>query len=123
MSKVTATPIVPITSLSIGNSASHVAYEIEYRATRLLESHPNFQGRSQWIHCRYSNGLLNVSGKLPSFYLKQIAQEVLRELEGVDQIENRIVVASPVGEIRCSGNSFAANQPQIADQSIPCQPR
>lgn len=73
--------------------------ETENRASSLLEANPHFRGRGRWVTCRCSNGQLYLEGKLPSFYLKQLAQETLRDLEGIKQIENRIVVADPRGAI------------------------
>ncbi len=84
---------------------------IEMRATCLLDRHPHFRGRGQWIRCRCRNGRLVLSGRLPSFYLKQVAQESLRMLDGVDHIENRIFVASPRGEVRSQAGRNASGQP------------
>jgi hypothetical protein len=74
---------------------------MEEQAFARLEAHPHFRGRSQWIQIRYRDRdrCLKLSGKLPSFYLKQLAQETLRQLNGVDTIENEIIVASPEGRI------------------------
>ncbi len=82
---------------------SDVSRQIELRAAEALECHPCFRGRGRWIQCRCLNRCLQLSGKLPSFYLKQLVQEVLRDLDGVDCIDNRIVVASPVGEVDQQG--------------------
>jgi osmotically-inducible protein OsmY len=71
---------------------------MEQRAFAALESHPHFRGRSKWIEIRYRDRCLSLRGKLPSFFLKQIAQESLRQLDGVDTIENQIVVVSPQGQ-------------------------
>jgi hypothetical protein len=76
---------------------------IEIAAEALLEQHPHFRGRSRWVRCRFRNGRLFLDGVLPSFYLKQLAQETLRGLEGVERLDNRIVVASPVGEVEPTG--------------------
>ena len=40
---------------------------------------------------------LYLSGQLPTFYLKQLVQEILRRLPGVQSIRNEIVVVSPYG--------------------------
>ncbi len=50
------------------------------------------------MHCNCRNRCLRLEGCVPSFYLKQLAQEAVRDLKGIDRIENQIVVASPVGE-------------------------
>jgi osmotically-inducible protein OsmY len=46
----------------------------------------------QRIRCRVSNGIVELSGDVPSFYSKQIAQEVLLTLDDVHRIENRLHV-------------------------------
>ena len=86
--------------------------QTELNAAALIESHPLFRGRGRWIECRCLGGSLYLSGKLPSFYLKQLVQELLRELEGIERIENGIVVASPVGEVECKS---------VSDTKQPCQ--
>ncbi len=73
--------------------------QTELRAAKALECHPSFRGRGRWIQCRCLNQCLQLNGKLPTYYLKQLVQEILRDLDGVDCIDNRIVVASPVGEV------------------------
>jgi osmotically-inducible protein OsmY len=49
------------------------------------------------ILCEYDNGTLFVSGKVPSYYLKQLVHSRLRGIEGVQQIEDQIQVVSPTG--------------------------
>ncbi len=72
---------------------------VEAQANELLECHPYFRGRSKWVKCRIDDGCLQLNGRLPSYFLKQVAQEILRQLPGVDRIENRIVVTSIHGDI------------------------
>lgn len=47
------------------------------------------------ISCDYHEGVLVLRGRLPSYYLKQMAQELVIHLDGIDNIENRIQVISP----------------------------
>ena len=51
---------------------------------------------SRQIACEYHDGTLILRGQVPSFYEKQLAQEALRRLEGVDQIVNKIEVATTI---------------------------
>ena len=67
------------------------AQQIEIRAAKLLERHPHFRGRDRWVTCRYIDQNLCLVGCVPSFYLKQLAQEALRELDGI-QVKNQLVV-------------------------------
>ena len=49
---------------------------------------------SHQITCEYHEGTLILQGQLSSFYEKQLAQEAVRALEGVEQIVNRIEVVT-----------------------------
>ena len=65
--------------------------QIERRATELLEQHPHFRGRSDLVQFRCTGNILRLGGCLPSYYLKQLAQEAIRGLEQL-QIQNEILV-------------------------------
>jgi hypothetical protein len=45
----------------------------------------------------YSQGVLTLAGRLPSFYLKQMLQTLLRDLDSVTRINNRVDVVSSTG--------------------------
>ena len=47
------------------------------------------------IRCAFHEGVLTLRGRVTSFYLKQIAQTLIRELEGVGEINTRLVVVAP----------------------------
>jgi osmotically-inducible protein OsmY len=47
------------------------------------------------ISCDLVDGVLVLWGCLPTYYLKQIAQEVVAHLEGVERIDNQIQVVIP----------------------------
>lgn len=44
------------------------------------------------VTCDYHEGVLFLHGRVPSYYFKQLAQESVRGLEGVEEIVNRIEV-------------------------------
>ena len=44
------------------------------------------------VTCRFHEGVIVLHGRLPSYYLKQLAQEAVRGLDGVEEIINRIEV-------------------------------
>jgi osmotically-inducible protein OsmY len=92
---------------------SHSPREIERKAIQSLEHHSHFRGRHVWLQCTCREGNLYLSGKLPSFHLKQVAQEVVRRVEGVRTVVNEIVVASPEGEIGCECSRL---QPYFSSQ-------
>ena len=45
------------------------------------------------LNCEFHNGHLVLRGRVPTFYLKQVAQTLMRQLPQVRQIENRLDVA------------------------------
>jgi hypothetical protein len=48
------------------------------------------------LSCDYQCGVLVLRGCLPSYYLKQIAQEiVVHQTQGVDRLDNQIEVVRP----------------------------
>ena len=48
------------------------------------------------VCCEYHEGVMTLRGRLPTYYLKQIAQELVAEVEGVQKVFNRIEVVAPV---------------------------
>lgn len=77
------------------------------RATELLENHPHFRGRHQSVYCEHSRGALLLQGTVPSYYLKQLAQEAIRDLVDVIKIVNQIRVSDLCG---CTRPEFEANR-------------
>lgn len=60
------------------------------QADRALHQDP--QLRHCPIACEYGQGTLTLKGRVPSFYLKQVAQTAVRNLSGVEQVVNGIEV-------------------------------
>ncbi len=46
------------------------------------------------IKCTFRHGILTLYGMVSSFYARQVAQELIKDLEGIDIIDNQIVVNS-----------------------------
>ena len=46
------------------------------------------------IECRFESGILFIRGTVNSFYHKQMAQELVRRVDGVKQIVNELEVSS-----------------------------
>jgi osmotically-inducible protein OsmY len=44
------------------------------------------------LACEFADGVLTLGGRVPSYYLKQVAQETVADLPGVQQIVNAIEV-------------------------------
>jgi hypothetical protein len=66
-------------------------------ARQHLERHPHFRGRLTGLRIAHRGRTLHLSGCLPTFYLKQLVQESVRHLPGVQIIRNEIDVVSPYG--------------------------
>jgi osmotically-inducible protein OsmY len=46
------------------------------------------------IACEHRDGVLTLTGCLPTYYLKQVAQEAVTRVDGVERVDNRIDVVS-----------------------------
>lgn len=46
------------------------------------------------IRCDFSEGVLRLWGTVPTFYLKQLAQELASHTPGVEQVRNNVFVTS-----------------------------
>lgn len=64
----------------------------EQAAGRLNDRH---YGVLKSVSCACRAGVLTLRGRVPTFYLKQIAQEAVADIPGVCRIDNRIEVAAP----------------------------
>jgi hypothetical protein len=73
------------------------ARTVEQRARELLAQHPHFRGRECNFEYEYREDVLIVRGRVPTFYLKQVLQTVLRDVEGVTCVDNRVDVISSYG--------------------------
>jgi hypothetical protein len=88
--------------------------EVERQASGVLARHPHFRGCGQWIHCRCRRNVLKLNGMLPSFYLKQEAQEAVRDIRGVRRNSNRIKVANPNGCVLDGTDTIPTRRPRFA---------
>jgi hypothetical protein len=66
-------------------------------ARQSLERHPHFRGRVHGLSIEQRGKTLCLSGRLPTFYLKQLVQETLRHVPGVQAIRNDIAVVNATG--------------------------
>ena len=44
------------------------------------------------LKCDFHEGVLTIRGRLPSYYLKQVAQTIARNVDGVEEVVNRVEV-------------------------------
>jgi osmotically-inducible protein OsmY len=54
-------------------------------------------GELRSVTCHFHEGVLTLRGRVRSYYMKQMAQEFVRPVEAVQQINNRLQVVSPAG--------------------------
>lgn len=59
--------------------ANQLFHESPYHEIRLLT-------------CTFEDGVLTIGGRLPTFHMKQIAQTVVRDIDGVEQVQNQTEV-------------------------------
>lgn len=67
------------------------ATKSEIRIDQALESHPILRGMTLVVERKQRR--LVIEGGVSSYYEKQLAQELARRIEGIDEIENRLKVA------------------------------
>ena len=77
--------------------------DLSVLARHHLEHHPHFRGRESGVRIKHEGRNLYLSGRLPTFYLKQLVQEAVRHVPGVDFVYNEIDVVNPAGisSVRC----------------------
>jgi osmotically-inducible protein OsmY len=63
------------------------------------------------LSCEFRAGVLTLRGRLPSYYLKQVAQAAVATVEGVERIDNQIEVAAHPAS-PASGEPRLARRPQ-----------
>lgn len=59
---------------------------------------------------QYDDGRLTLRGSVPSFYLKQVLQELLRNIEQIDCLANEVDVVSSTGLSSERGNANVAGE-------------
>jgi hypothetical protein len=82
---------------SIPKGSVRRAADLEARAREILASHSHFIGRTKAFDFEVRDDILVVRGRVPSFYLKQMLQNALKDLPGVRWIDNRVTVLSDYG--------------------------
>lgn len=44
------------------------------------------------VDCNLESGVMKLTGRVPSFFMKQIAQEIVRHVDGVTHVKNHLEV-------------------------------
>jgi hypothetical protein len=55
-----------------------------------LEQHPHFRGRASLLQIETIGSAVVLSGRLPSYYLKQLLQEAVKKIPDVAHVDNRV---------------------------------
>lgn len=74
-------------------AASAAVAGIEDSAEGRLRSSPYLALRD--VGCAARDGVVTLRGHLPTYYLKQLAQAVVAEVDGVRAVDNQIAVLAP----------------------------
>jgi osmotically-inducible protein OsmY len=85
--------LLPIEEQELGFSKEKQAVQAEAQS-RLRKSGYH---ELHVVSCEFHEGVLTLRGRVSSFYLKQVAQEVIRRLEGAEEVNNRLEVAESPG--------------------------
>lgn len=67
-----------------------VDVQLDDRVLTALERNPHLPGRN--LRCETEAGRVTLRGVVGSYYQKQMAQELLRTIEGVRAIDNQLEV-------------------------------
>lgn len=80
------------------NGKKAESQRIVRQAYAILGDHPHFHGRAHEFEIDCRKDVLVVRGAVPTFYLKQLLQSALKDLDGVHRVENQVTVLSVEGD-------------------------
>ncbi len=76
-------------------------------ARAALEGHVHFRGRADLFVLTAYEDVLVVRGTAPTYYIKQMLQAVLGQVEGVTRVDNQVVVIQSAGNQQRSSRNCA----------------
>jgi hypothetical protein len=71
--------------------------QVATRARDVISRHAHFRGRADRFEFECSKNVLVIRGRVATFYLKQLLQDALKQLDGIRRIENRVEVVAVEG--------------------------
>lgn len=71
------------------------ATEVELLVRERLDQHPHFRGRTSLVAVEMAGETIVLSGRVPSYYLKQLLQEAVGPMPDGVNIDNQVEVAWP----------------------------
>lgn len=72
------------------SSFADTSDSLDHRIERVIDTNPYLVSRR--VHIDLQGGQVTLRGVVSSFYHKQMAQEIVRRIEGVERIENELEV-------------------------------
>lgn len=98
-------------------SSSQICDEATRQANAVLQGSRYLPLRD--LHCDFHEGVLTIRGKVPTFYLKQLAQTIVGSVVHVEEINNHVeVVWPPARQPDNSSRRTMAGFPSLS-RSIP----
>lgn len=91
-----------ISTSSTGTSVCLSPYEkpaelVEQQAERRVAAYGSYAHCFKDVVIRTQDGVLTLTGRVPTFYLKQLLQTWLKNLDGVTRIDNQVEVVNSRG--------------------------
>jgi osmotically-inducible protein OsmY len=77
-------------SCPVQSRADELAEQFEERVSNALRQNPHLYARN--LRFETSDGRVTLKGQVSSWYQKQMAQETLFRLDGIDRVENQLEV-------------------------------
>ncbi len=75
---------------SISQTQGASAAELLQRVDSAIQGSPHIAGHQ--VFCQEESGIVVLHGRVDSFFQKQMAQETLKKLEGVEKVINELEV-------------------------------
>lgn len=89
---------LPISQINTNVLSTSSAIELAHKC---LEASTHWELRH--LKCEHREGILVIRGRVSSYYQKQLAQELIRGIRGVEVIRNAVeVVESPVAQVQAA---------------------
>lgn len=66
------------------------SYKAGIRIDRAIEDHPLLKGKN--VQIQRDNRRVVLEGDVNSYYDKQLVQEIVRRIDGVEEVDNRLLV-------------------------------
>jgi len=97
--------LLPIEEQEPGVSKGKPAVPVQAEAQSQLRKSGYYE--LHVVSCDFHEGVLTLRGRVSSFHLKQVAQELMRQLDGAEEVNNRLEVVAPSGSPRNGGDSYS----------------